>query len=232
MQLTFKELIKEQVPPQVIVTAAFVIMLTIGYGAWSEETSGSFTVTAPLYSTEVFVDTGRAGTLKTPGQKMTFNYPAGKHTVIVSRGGYWPWKKDLNIAAKQTVVIAPFLIRQEIKPEEIPQYTLSSDGVISQSPEYADVLALFTGLKIADEIVPLVSATSLKDVRSADYYPGRKDVLLVAVQNGIFAVDAAQNDPRNFQPIYKGNSPLFVKTANNTLFIKDGDSLFRITAIN
>jgi len=231
MQLTLKEIIKEQVPPQIIIVAAFVVMITIGYGAWSEETSGNFTVTSPLYSTEVFVDTGRAGTLKTPGEKMTFTYPEGKHTVIVSRGGYWPWKRDLSIAAKQTVAIAPFLVRQEIKPEVIAQFSVSG-GTAAESAEYAKTLALFTDLKISDEITTLISASSLKNVRAADYFPGRKDVLLVAVQDGVFAVDAVQNNPRNFQPIYKGNSPIFIKTANGILLIKDGGSLFRIASIN
>jgi len=232
MQLTFKELVKEQVPPQVIVTAAFVIMLTIGYGAWSAETSGSFTIMAPLYATEVYVDTGRAGVLKNPGEKVTFDYPVGKHTIIVSRGGYWPWKKEVNIIAKQNIVISPFLVRQEIKPEEIPQFSLSSDGTISQNMEYSDALSLFSNIKIADEITQLVSDTSLKNVRAADYFPGRKDVLIVAVQEGIFAIDTTQNEPRNFQPVYKGNSPIFIKTANDIIFIKDGDTLFRVSGIN
>lgn len=231
MQLTFKELVKEQVPPQAIITAAFVVMLTVGYGVWTSETSGSFTVTAPLYSTEVYVDSGRAGALQTPGEKMTFDYPAGEHTVIVSRGGYWPWKKDLNIIAKKTVSLDPFLVQQDIKPEIIPQFSVV-DGTATEDPAYMGALALFSDLKIANDLLPLISATALKDVRAADYFPGRKDVLLVAVQNGIFAVDAVQNDPRNFQPIYQGNSPVFIKTADGMLLIKDGDSLFRIAKIN
>ncbi|MCX6736194.1 MAG: PEGA domain-containing protein [Candidatus Parcubacteria bacterium] len=231
MQRTFKELAKEQVPPQVIITAAFVVMLTIGYGVWSEETSGNITIASTLYGTEVFVDNGRAGIIKTAGEKETYQYPAGKHTVVVARGGYWPWKKDLNITPKQTVVLNPFLIRQEIKPEVIPQFSVA-DGVATESEEYLNTLALFDNISIPVDIVPIISSISLKNVRAADYYPGRKDVLLVAVQNGIFAIDAIQNDPRNFQPIYEGTSPLFVKTANNVIFIKDGNSLFRVSEIN
>jgi hypothetical protein len=230
MQLTFKELIKEQVPPQVIVVAAFVVMLAIGYGIWSSETSGDFTVTAPLYATDIFVDNGKAATLKNPGDKMTFTYPAGKHIVIVSRGGYWPWKKDLNIVAKQNIALSPFLVEQEINPEKITQLSFS-DNVITLSEEYSDALALFKNLSISDEMLPLVAATNLKDVRAADYFPGRKDVLLVAVKDGIFAIDAVQKDPRNFQPVYKGTSPVFVKTANDVLLVKDGDSIFRIAGI-
>ncbi|MCX6738580.1 MAG: PEGA domain-containing protein [Candidatus Parcubacteria bacterium] len=231
MQRTFKELIKEQVPPQIIITAAFVVMLTIGYGVWSDETSGTITIASPLYGTEVFVDNGRAGIIKTAGEKETYQYPAGKHTVVIARGGYWPWKKDLNITPKQTVVLNPFLVRQEIKPEVIPQFSVA-EGVATESEEYLNVLALFDDISIPTDIVPIISSISLQGVRTADYYPGRKDVLLVAVQDGIFAIDAVQNDPRNFQPIYEGTSPVFVKTANDVLFIKDGGSLFRVSAIN
>jgi hypothetical protein len=231
MKLTIKELIKEQVPPQAIIITAFVAMCVIGYGIWSSETSGDFTVTAPLYSTEVFVDTTHAGTLKNPGDKMTFTYPAGKHTVIVSRAGYVPWQKNLNIVAKQTAVLSPFLVREDIVPERITQMTFSN-GTISVNTDYADAVALFSKLSIASELVPLISATAIKDVRAADYYPGRKDVLLIAARDGIFAVDAVQNDPRNFQPIYKGTSPVFAKSANGVIFIKDGDAIFRIIGIN
>ncbi len=231
MQRTFKELIKEQVPPQIIITAAFVVMLTIGYGVWSEETSGTITIASPLYGTEVFVDNGRAGIIKTAGEKETYQYPAGKHTVVIARGGYWPWKKDLNITPKQTVVLNPFLVRQEIKPEVIPQFSVA-EGIATESEEYLNVLALFDDISIQTDIVPIISSISLQGVRTADYYPGRKDVLLVAVQDGIFAIDAVQNDPRNFQPIYEGASPVFVKTANDVIFIKDGNSLFRVSEIN
>ncbi|MFA5830654.1 MAG: hypothetical protein WC878_02375 [Candidatus Paceibacterota bacterium] len=231
MKLTLKELVKEQVPPQAIIVAAFVAMCVIGYGIWSSETSGSFTVTAPLYSTEVFVDTTHAGTLKNPGDTMTFTYASGRHTVIVSRAGYVPWQKNLDIVPKQTVALSPFLVREEIAPEQITPMSFSN-GTISINADYAEAAALFSKLSIANDIVPLVASTSIKDVRSADYYPGRKDVLLIAARDGIFAVDAIQNDPRNFQPVYKGTSPIFVKTANGVIFIKDGDDIFRIAGIN
>ena len=74
MKMTFKELIKEQMPPQAIITIIFVAILAIGYGIWSQETNGTISLTAPAYGTEMYVDGTLEGTAKTAGDKMSYQF--------------------------------------------------------------------------------------------------------------------------------------------------------------
>lgn len=64
-------------------------------------------------------------------------------------------------------------------------------------------------------------------VRSFDFYPGREDVILIAVQTGVYAIEIDARKAQNFQPVYKGLGPSFI-TSDNTLYIKDGNNIFRI----
>ncbi|MFA6494301.1 MAG: hypothetical protein WCT49_04585, partial [Candidatus Paceibacterota bacterium] len=116
MQMTFKNIVKEQVPPQVIISIIFVAMLAIGYGVWSQETSGTIALSAPTYGTELYVDGQIAGVSKSAGEKMSYQYIEGKHSVIVSRGDFWPWTKDVTLSAKETETLRPLLVRKDVKP--------------------------------------------------------------------------------------------------------------------
>lgn len=229
--MTLKNIVKEQIPPQVIISIIFVIMLAIGYGIWSEETNGTISFSAPIYGTEIYIDGKFVDVSKSAGEKMSYQYLEGKHSVIISRGDVWPWTKDIVLSAKTTETLHPFFIKKEIKPTEItPQ--VYNNGIISENPEYATALAFFNNAVIKEEIKAPLTSTKINDARSAEYFPGRTDVLLVAVQNGVFAVETGSTAPRNFMPIYKGTSPSFVKSDNGSLLVKDGTSIFLISGFS
>lgn len=69
---------------------------------------------------------------------------------------------------------------------------------------------------------------SLASIRSIDYFPGRRDVILFAVQNNIFAIEIDGRSTRNFQPVYKGRTPSFARI-DNTIYILDGNSIVKTT---
>jgi len=75
---------------------------------------------------------------------------------------------------------------------------------------------------------PIVAFSSVVPIRSFDFYPGRDDVLIVALQNGIFAVEIDARKIQNFQPIYKGSAPDF-RLSSKGFIIKDGETIFRVT---
>ena len=226
--MTFKELVKEQMPPQAIITIIFVAILAIGYGVWSEETNGTISLTAPAYGTQLYVDTILAGTAKTAGEKMSYQFSEGKHSVVISRGGFWPWERDFSLSSKSTETLNPFFVRQEAKPSVIAPIEYDN-GTMSANPEYTDALAKFDDISVRQEFLPLLATTKIANARSAEYFPGRTDVLLVAVNDGIFAVETGTSTtPRNFETVYKGTSPVFVMSDNNTLLIKDGTSIFQM----
>lgn len=75
---------------------------------------------------------------------------------------------------------------------------------------------------------PVIAFSSVVPIRSFDFYPGRDDVILLAVQNGIFAVEIDVRKTQNFQPIYIGNAPDF-RFTNRGFVVKDGEMLAQIT---
>jgi len=70
---------------------------------------------------------------------------------------------------------------------------------------------------------------SRSPVRNVDFYPKRKDAVIIAVQNGIYALEIDGRGGRNIQPIYKGKDPIFTTYQNeNSIYILDEDKLIEI----
>ena len=66
-------------------------------------------------------------------------------------------------------------------------------------------------------------------IRNADFYPGRRDVVIIAMENGIFALEIDGRGGRNLQPIYKGKEPTFVTSpGENSIYILDEYVLIQI----
>lgn len=75
---------------------------------------------------------------------------------------------------------------------------------------------------------PIIAFSSVVPIRSFDFYPGRDDVMLIAIQDGIFAVEIDARKLQNFQPIYKGASPDF-RFGDGDFFVKDGETVILIS---
>lgn len=227
MQKTFREVIEEQIPIKSLIVVIVFIVLFVSYGLWTSTHTGTLVVNSPAYGSRVFVDQHLSGTLKETPDSVHLSEQAGKHNVMVSKEGYWPWAQDIEIKKNETTELHPFVIPQKVATDRVVRLVMSN-GVTSIDPEYTKIAALFENLAISDEIQPLVEATHILNVSYADYAPGRTDVLLVATIDGIYAVGVEKSDHPNFQPIYKGENPSFVKTKDSALYIKDGDTIFHV----
>lgn len=75
---------------------------------------------------------------------------------------------------------------------------------------------------------PVLAFSSVMPIRSFDFYPGRDDVMLIAAQDILFAVEIDTRKIQNFQPIYKGTNPDF-RWSNRGLIVKDGETIFRLS---
>lgn len=78
----------------------------------------------------------------------------------------------------------------------------------------------------SDEILIFNSRSSIRNV---DFYPKRNDVVIIAVQNGIYALEIDGRGGRNIQPIYKGKEPTFTTYKNeSSIYILEEDKLIEI----
>jgi len=137
-------------------------------------------------------------------------------------------------APKQTDTLAT--TTDTLTPIFIPE-KISSHGRVGLTQEDNRILAYWT--KSIDDlpnyfcretscVSPVIAFSSVVPIRSFDFYPGRDDVILIAVQDGIFAVEIDGRKIQNFQPIYRGQSPDFRLTSKGFV-VKDGDTLARIS---
>ena len=190
---------------------------------YSEKTKGYFKINSSQNETiNIFVDNKDLGISEINKAGKIIKTKEGTHSVILSRKGYWPWATKINIIKQQTLDIFPFFVPQ------------NSSGFIIKNgdPEYNKILSMFRNkTHINWEInknTPQIIKNFKEEIRASDFYKNRNDVIIVAVQNGIYALEINSDSIPNFQPIYKGTKPTFVKKDNNTLYIKDGDVLMEV----
>lgn len=208
--------------------AAALALALLGYGIWSKDQGSELIVAPPLPGTQVFVNgelEGRTGTLKL---EVKSRLPAGQYAVLVSKEGYWPWMKNISLGVNETKTIMPFTLPRDVKKMQIEKLAPGvNGGEAIENPKYSEILALFEQSAIREGIFPLLERTGVENIKSADYYPGRDDVLLIAAQNHVFAIETTPGEPTNFQPLYSGNDPYFI-LEESSLSIKDGELLYSL----
>ena len=77
--------------------------------------------------------------------------------------------------------------------------------------------------------LPVQILSSHLAVRNIDFIHGRRDIVMVAVGNGIYALEIDARDNRLLYPIYKGKEPTFgLLSKENVVYILDNESLIRV----
>ena len=66
------------------------------------------------------------------------------------------------------------------------------------------------------------------DIKRFEYLPGRNDVWIVQIQNGIYAVEVDGRTERNIQKIYEGKNLDFRLSQNDRIIVKEGARFFEI----
>ncbi len=70
-------------------------------------------------------------------------------------------------------------------------------------------------------------------IKNIDFFPQRKDVIIMAIDNGIYALEMDKKGQQNFQSIYKGKDPTFgIIKGENYLYVLDDGSLMKIDIKN
>ncbi|MBU1557615.1 PEGA domain-containing protein [Patescibacteria group bacterium] len=203
----------------IILIAILAVSLFLFY---SENLKGAFKINSVEGSVNIFIDGEDKGFSEITKEGQTVELKEGSHSIILSQENYWPWAKEIQISKQQTTDIYPFFV------------PINSSGFIipNTDPEYSNIMAMFWK-KIhidweMDENTPEIIKEFKEEIRASDFYKDRTDVIIVAVQNGIFALEIDNGFMPNFQPIYKGTEPTFVKNGNNSLYVKDGELLMEV----
>jgi len=66
-------------------------------------------------------------------------------------------------------------------------------------------------------------------IRNIEFFPKRRDVIIAAFENGVFAIEIDGRGKRNIQPIYKGHKPNFALfPGEEKIYVLDDGILFEI----
>jgi len=163
------------------------------------------------------------------------------------------WSKKLSISSGNTINATPFLLPGEINFNELKNY----DGryyrlfqtkemhQVSQSQNVSIQVAgnTITATWIGEASVPHFFCTDetctheqnvfshkVEPIRYATFYPGREDLIILAVGNAVYVIEIDKRGTQNFQPLYTGSAPDFrFDEDGGELVIRDGGKFLTLT---
>ncbi len=197
---------------------AIAVLLVLGF-LYRNNQYGSLKVNTLEEEVKVFIDNER----KESDQDINpeFKLIKGERVAIISKDGFWPWIKNIEIIKKEEIQITPFFVPQ------------NTSGVMigKQDPEYWSIRSMFRENLISEEALNVIPEGSLKEkIKAINFYKDRQDVVIVASLNGVFALEITETEAtiQNLHPIYKGQNPTFVKKDDNYIYILDNNNLMMV----
>jgi len=77
--------------------------------------------------------------------------------------------------------------------------------------------------------LPIKIFQSHLKIKSVDFFPGRKDVVILSIENGVYALEIDERTNQLIYPIYKGVNPDFASlNEKDKIYIIDDGSLFKV----
>ncbi len=230
----------------VLVVLLLIIFYALGFritNGFKIGKVGEVSVTLPLINTSVFIDKSQKLTTKKDNETLKVKLSPKKHTIIVSRDSYYPWKKDLDIKSNSKVKIEPLLVSQNP----------SGNIIGTQDPEYWSIVNQIRNNTAPTEDKPLKSTDGkiliwvndgtifaknentenevinvVTPVKNINFYKNRTDAIIFSTTIGVYVVELNKDGGQNFMPIYKGQNPYFVGNNPDYIYVQDGNALMQV----
>lgn len=241
-----------------LVFIAIITLYAIGYrlGDFGIGKAKKITIRDLPEETQVFLDNKSIG-FKSGDVDLLLS--PGVHSIILSQAGFWPYLENIEITEyeKSEIVFRPFFFLQNPSGVLIgtndPEYSkivslfnrktlptvesplVSADKSTEIYIEGGKIIAKWTS---AQESMPLYFDADSKtrqvfnpvtEVRSIAFYKDRSDVMIVSMQDGIFALEIDPSGTQNLQPILEGKEPDFRVDTDGKLYARDENSLMLLS---
>lgn len=204
---------------------------------------GKVSINVPYNKTSIFVDESKKIETSKDSELVELSLSPGKHQIIVTRDGYYPWIKQIKMPSGGEIDLSPFIIFQN-----------TSGVIITKSdPEYSKIRDSITANKLRAKEKPLVSKDGSMEVwvedntimskkggaihtivkpetpiRNVDFYKNRSDVVIFSVGEYVNVIEIGAEGTQNFMPIYKGINPSFITADLNSIYVLDGEKLMQV----
>lgn len=205
--------------------------------------AGTLSLQIAMPLTNVFIDDNNKIVTNKDNEVVEVSLSPRNHTVIVSREGYFPWKKDIEMQSEGKIIFSPVLvssnpsgniitkldpefwkIRNKIITDALPTKEsprLSKDGKAKLWIEDNGVMA-----EIEDKIYTVIQPEP--EVRNLYFYKDRTDVIIFSITNAVYAIEVDKVGTQNFLPIYKGLAPSFIEGDQSFIYVLDGEALMQV----
>lgn len=223
-----------------------VTFYSLGYRINSDFTIakvGTVSVTIPQSNTSIFIDESKRIVTTKDNELVEIPFSPTKHSIIIARDGFYPWKKDVDVPSGGKITLLPFFIPQsttgQIITQSDPEYIKIRDEVranklptaeapVLSDDETASAWVEENGLmfRSGDNSFMVIAPETL--IKNVSFYKDRNDVLIFSTANFVYAIDVDKNGGQNFMPIYTGQTPSYVEVDNSSLYILDGIILMQV----
>ena len=204
---------------------------------------GALSLQIPFSQTNIYIDENKKIVTTEKDEVVELSISPRNHTVMISRDGYYPWKKDISVESEQIIKLFPIFVSKnpsgEIISKEDPEFWQIRNKIIYDVLPTKNTPHLSTDqstkMWIEDNAVMVQVASTTKTViqpdpiiRNVYFYKDRSDVLILSVSNGVYAIEVNKEGTQNFLPIYKGVYPSFIEGDLNYIYVLDNGVLMQV----
>jgi len=212
---------------------------------------GNLSLVVSLPQTKIYIDDEEKVITTNDNEAVEIKLTPREHTVIISKDGYYPWKKDIVMQSEGKIIFSPVFVsknpsgfvisnedpefwklRNEIITNTLPSKNSPQLSVDGQAKMWVKDNAIF--VEVAPSTDSGQASTTRKViqpdpvVRNVSFYKDRNDVVIMSVSSGVYAIETNKEGTQNFLPIYKGISPSFISGDLNYIYVYDGDILMQV----
>lgn len=227
-----------------------VILIFIGYkkGYRFQENFmigkiGFLSMEVTLPQTNIFIDESQKIVTSKENEIVEVPLSPRRHSVIVSRDGYFPWKKVFSVPSDGIVNFSPLFVSNNpsgmIITTKDPEFWKIRNKIITDALPTLKTPRISkdgtTKLWMDNNAIIVEVASSTKTViqpnpaiKNLYFYKDRSDVVVFSVSNAIYAIEINKEGNQNFLPIYKGVDPDFIEGGPNSIYVMDGETLMQV----
>lgn len=231
-------------------TIFILVLIIVGYKKGYRLTenfmlgkAGTLSLQVAMPLTNVFIDENNKIVTDKDNEVVEVSLSPRKHTVIVSREGYFPWKKDIEMRSEGKINFEPVLVSSNpsgnIITKEDPDFWKIRNKIITDALPTKESPRISkdgkTKLWIEDNGVMVETQEKVytviqpePEVRNLYFYKDRTDVIIFSATNAVYAIEVDKVGTQNFLPIYKGMSPSFIEGDNSFIYVLDGEALMQV----
>jgi len=115
-------------------------------------------------------------------------------------------RRQVEVWLDGSTLFARWLGRDEAAPNYYCHIVIDPNNILREDEECSDPIQVFK---------------SSVPIHTFDFYPYRDDAIIVALDNGIYAIESDFRSYQNFYPLFRGEKPDF-RVYKNQVYVKDG----------